>query len=224
MPTPRLVIVIFSLCLSCGAPAALAALDGQVLYTEGDVSIRSGGQQKEAAVGDRLGAGDIVRTGAQSLAVIDLANGTTVKLREKTSLAIDSIGQETTVNLTAGGAFASIARKLSGHFSVRTSSAVAGVRGTRFFVAYGRTIDSQPDVWLCVSAGTVEVALPATGRSVLVREGAGINIAGGEKLTVPRPYPWTRRLNWNMDPAEGAVVDSTNLDQAYSDLLDQDYD
>jgi ferric-dicitrate binding protein FerR (iron transport regulator) len=224
MRISRPMMVVCAFWLACGVPAALAALDGQLMFAEGDVSIRSAGQQREAAIGDRLGAGDIVETGAQSLAVIDLGNGTTIKLRQKTSLAIDSIGQETTVNLRTGGAFANIARKLTGHFSVRTSSAVAGVRGTRFFVAYGRTIDSQPDVWLCVSAGTVEVALPTTGRSVLVNEGAGINIVGGEKLTVPRPYPWTRKLNWNMDPTEGTVVDSTNLDQAYSDLLDQDYD
>jgi ferric-dicitrate binding protein FerR (iron transport regulator) len=224
MRTPGWVIVMSVLWLSCGIPAALAALDGQLLYTEGDVSIRSGADRREAAIGDRLGAGDVVETGAQSLAVIDLANDTTVKLREKTSLAIDSIGEETVVNLKSGGAFASIARKLAGHFSVRTDTAVAGVRGTRFFVAYGRTIDSMPDVWLCVSTGTVEVALPATGHSVLVHEGAGINIVGGEKLTVPRSYPWTRKLNWNMDPAQGRVVDGTDLEQAYSDLLDQDYD
>ena len=51
----------------------------------------------------------------------------------------------------------------------------------------------------------------------------GINIVGGQKLTAPRRYAWTRRLNWNTDPARGEVVDRTDLDQAYSDLLDQDY-
>lgn len=224
MRTPRLVIVLSTLCLALGFPAALCALEGHLLYIEGDVSIRSGAAAREAAIGDRLMAGDVVETGAQSLAVIDLANDTTVKLREKTTLAIDSIGEETVVNLRSGGAFASIAKKLSGHFSVRTATAVAGVRGTRFFVAYGRTVGSQPDVWLCVSAGTVDVALPAAGKSVLVHEGTGVTIVGGEKLTVPRPYPWTRKLNWNMDPAQGRVLDSTNLEQAYSDLLDQDYD
>jgi hypothetical protein len=107
---------------------------------------------------------------------------------------------------------------------VRTGTAVAGVRGTQFFIAYGRTIDSQPDIWLCVNAGTVEVTLPASGQSVFVKEGLGVNIVGGAKLTVPRSYPWTRKLNWNMDSKNGKVADVTNLDQAYSDLLDQDYD
>ncbi len=205
------------------SPAAFA-MNGQVLYMEGDVTVRSGSQEREAAIGDSLGAGDVVTTGSASLAVIDVGNATTLKLREKTTLALDSIGEQTAVTLTAGGVFTSIVRKLAGGFSVRTSSAVAGVRGTEFFVAYGRAIDRLPDVWLCVNQGTVEVTLPESGRSVLVREGLGINIVGGAKLTTPRRYPWTRRLNWNMDPAGGTVIDRTDLEQAYSDLLDQDYD
>jgi len=225
MRKKRIPALIVTLLWACVLPAALSALTGQVVYTEGDVAIRSGSSGvRDAAIGDKLGQGDVVQTAANALAVIDLANGTTVKLREKTTLAIDSIGEETVVSLRAGGAFASIVKKLTGHFSMRTGTAVAGVRGTQFFIAYGRTIDSQPDVWLCVNAGTVEVELPASGQTVLVKEGLGVNIVGGAKLTVPRRFPWTLRLNWNMDSQNGKVADSTNLDQAYSDLLDQDYD
>jgi ferric-dicitrate binding protein FerR (iron transport regulator) len=222
--TRRTATLLGVLALAILSPSALFALNGQVLYTEGDVTVRSGSQVRDAAIGDSLGPGDVVATGARSLAVIDMGNATTLKLREKTTLALDSIGEQAAVTLTAGGVFTTITRKLTGNFSVRTSSAVAGVRGTEFFVAYGRTIDRLPDVWLCVNQGAVEVALPETGQAVLVKEGTGINIVGGAKLTTPRRYPWTRRLNWNMDPGTGVVVDRTNLDQAYSDLLDQDYD
>jgi hypothetical protein len=208
----------------CFLPAAVFALSGQVTYTEGDVSIRSSSGVHPAQIGDALGTGDVIVTSAQSLAVIDLANGTTLKLREKTTLAIDSIGDQTTVNLTSGGVFTTIVGKLTGRFSVRTQSAVAGVRGTEFFVAYGRTIDAQPDVWLCVNSGIVDVAIPDTGQDVQVKAGLGINIVGGTKITTPRRYPWTRHLNWNVNPGGGKVQDSTSLEAAYSDLLDQDYD
>jgi ferric-dicitrate binding protein FerR (iron transport regulator) len=224
MKTSQAAAFLCALFLACLSPSAVFALNGQVLYTEGVVTVRSGSHDREATIGDSLGPGDVVTTGPSSLAVIDVGNATTLKLREKTVLALDSIGDQTAVTLTAGGVFTSIVRKLSGGFSVRTSSATAGVRGTQFFVAYGRTIDRLPDVWLCVNQGTVEVALPESSRTVLVKEGRGINIVGGEKLTTPRRYPWTRRLNWNMDPAGGAVVDRTDLEQAYSDLLNQDYD
>ena len=58
----------------------------------------------------------------------------------------------------------------------------------------------------------------------IIREGEGINIIGGEKLTEPKRYRWTKQLNWNMNPEIGDVQDRTDLNQAYSDLLDQDYD
>jgi ferric-dicitrate binding protein FerR (iron transport regulator) len=209
--------------LACLLPAALSALSGQVVYTEGDVSIRNGSQTHDAILGEPLNPGDVISTGAESLAVIDLANSTTLKLRPKTTLAIDSIGETTAVTLNAGGVFTHVLKKLTGRFSVKTQTAVAGVRGTEFFFAYGRTVDALPDVWLCVNSGAVDVSLPRTGASVVVREGFGINIVAGTKLTTPRNYPWTRRLNWNMDAAAGTVVDTTNLDEAYSDLLNQDY-
>jgi ferric-dicitrate binding protein FerR (iron transport regulator) len=216
-------VILICLLLSCLLPAALFALSGQVVYTEGDVSIRNGSQTHDAVLGEPLNPGDVISTGAQSLAVIDLANSTTLKLRPKTTLAIDSIGESTIVALNAGGVFIHVLKKLTGQFSVRASTTVAGVRGTEFFMAYGRTIDALPDVWLCVNSGAVDVSLPQTGQNVVVKEGFGINIVAGAKLTTPRDYPWTRRLNWNMDSARGTVEDTTNLDVAYSDLLNQDY-
>ncbi len=224
MRSKRAAALILASLLALIAPAAAGALNGQVTYTEGDVSVRTSSGEHPAQIGDALAAGDVIVTSAQSLAVIDLANGTTLKLREKTTLAIDSIGDLTSVNLSAGGVFTTIAGKLTGRFSVRTQSALAGVRGTEFFVAYGRTIDAEADVWLCVNSGIVDVSIPATGQDVQVKAGLGINIVGGTKITAPRRYPWTRRLNWNVNPGAGNVADSTSLEQAYSDLLDQDYD
>ena len=219
----RFFVLTCAVLLACLLPAALFALNGQVVYTEGDVSIRSGSQTHDAALGDPLGPGDVITTAAESLAVIDLSNSTILKLRARTSLAIDSIGESTSVTLNAGGVFTHVLKKLTGQFSMRTATTVAGVRGTEFFMAYGRTIDALPDVWLCVNSGTVEVALPQIGQTVLVKEGLGVNIVAGAKITTPRNYPWTRRLNWNMDSANGKVMDTTNLDEAYSDLLNQDY-
>jgi ferric-dicitrate binding protein FerR (iron transport regulator) len=213
-----------ALLLLLALPGAAFAVNGQIVYTEGDVAWRNGSNTHDAAIGDPLGPGDVLVTGARSIAVIDLGNGTTVKLKEKTTLSIDSIGESTSVKLTAGGAFTSIARKLTGRFSMNTQTAVAGVRGTEFFMAYGKTIDDQPDVWLCVNSGAVEVSIPQTGQTVIVPKGLGINIVAGAKITNPKSYPWTRKLNWNIDPRSGTVEDRTSLENAYSDLLDQDYD
>ena len=130
--TRRRAVLLFLLAL----PAAAFAVNGQIMYTEGDVAWRNGAAAHDAAIGDSLGPGDVITTCPQSLAVIDLANGTTLKLKEKTTLAIDSIGDATAVTLTAGAVFTTIAHKLTGRFSVNTQTAVAGVRGTELAIRY----------------------------------------------------------------------------------------
>lgn len=215
--------------LLLGATAAFAA-DGVIEYVDGDVTVVGGAGTVDAEFGMPIAEGDLVVTGADGLAVVRLNDRSQVKLRENTRIQIDSVSEQAAVTLNTGGVFARVARRTTGAaaraigFEVRTPSVVAGVRGTEFFVAYGRTIDEQPDLWLCVNEGAVEVAVPRTGQLTLVEEGEGINILGGLRATEPRFYPWTLDLNWGFDPGAGDIVDDTDLDGAYADLLDQDYD
>jgi ferric-dicitrate binding protein FerR (iron transport regulator) len=206
------------------AAAWVSALEGTLAYADGDVYVRHGGVESDASIGMSLGQGDVVRTGEDSVAVIDLGGEAEIKLRAATTLSLDSLSESVAVSLTRGGAFSKVTRRTIRDYTLKASTAVAGVRGTEFFVAYGRTIDALPDVWLCVAQGTVRVSLEGSPDTVLVEQGKGINIVGGSKLTRPRSYPWTRKLNWSMDARSGPVRDRTNLDRAYSDLLDQDYD
>ncbi len=146
----------------------VVGITGRIVYIEGDVAVMSGGDTRSAQIGDPIQQGDTVSTEALSLAILDLSNGTTVKLREKTTLAIDSLGDAAAVTLKAGGLFTSIAHHLVGTFDVKASNAIAGVRGTQFFVAYGRTVDATPDIWLCVQEGAVQVDLATAGQTVVV--------------------------------------------------------
>ena len=208
--------------LACGLPAA--ALTGQIVYADGEVSVSRGGAAEPAEIGDTVKAGDTIVTGRDGTAIITVQGQADIKLREATTLVLDRLDDQVAISLKTGGVFSRVARTLDRRYTIVTDAAVAGVRGTEFFVAYGRKIDDLRDVWLCVNEGTVEVQIPAASQTVLVEEGTGINIVGGTTLTSPRRYPWTRRLNWNVDAARGGVSDRTDLDQAYSDLLDQDYD
>ena len=204
-------------------PFTVSALDGKILYTEGTVTVTTGGSSQDAGPGTTVSAGDVVSTGADGLAVVDLSNATQIKLRENTSVTIGALGDNTQVSLSAGALFTRILGKLAGTFSVQAGMTTAGVRGTEFFVAFGRTVDQEPDVWLCVNSGTVDVSVASSGQHVLVPAGKGINIIGGAKLTPPRGYRWTKGLNWNMDPSSGSVEDHTSMNQAYDDLLNHDY-
>lgn len=192
-------------------------------YLEGEVIIKRNQEELEGDFGMDLMEGDIVFTSDSSLAILSMDGGRVVKLRENSSLKLENLSRNTSLELTKGGVFSRVDHIINGQFEIRTESVVAGVRGTEFFISFGRTVDETPDIWLCVNDGTVEVALQETGESVLVNEGEGINIPGGLKLTTPEFYEWTKELNWNTDPAEGDVRDETNLDGAYADLLDQDY-
>jgi hypothetical protein len=206
------------------AAGRVAAVDGDVVYTYGQVLIHRNPEAVPAEIGMTVGEGDVIETAGDAMAVISLVDGAEIKLRENTTLSLDSLGRSVSVRLASGSVFSRVNRHLVSGFSVKTETAVMGVRGTEFFVAYGRRIDSYRDVWVCVNTGSVEVAILETRDTLIVEQGKGINIVGGTNLTSPQRYPWTRKLNWNLDPAAGAVEDRTDLDQAYSDLLDQDYD
>lgn len=204
-------------------PGGLLAAQAQIAYMEGAVGVERSGAAIGASIGMPLETGDFVVTGATGIAVVALTPQTTIKTRENTRVRIDALGDNARVNLTSGGLFSRILGHLTGTYEVTTPTAVAGVRGTEFFIAYGRTVEEAPDLWLCVNSGTVAVSIPQTGKSVSVPAGKGINILSGTTLTDPRAYKWTKNLNWNMDPAKAPVLDNTKLDQAYTDLLNQDY-
>lgn len=197
-------------------PAVLRAVVGKV-------EVQSGGKTEPGKDGRVLAEGDTLISGAGASAVVELADGTKLKLaqrsRAKLSLPKPKAPQ-TTIELLAGGVFAKVAKRArEAEFRVRAQEAVAAVRGTRFFTAYGR----GADLWVCVDEGAVNVSAPNADRPLAVPAGKGILIKGGKDLTKPQAYDWTKKLNWNMDAGSGDILDRTDLDKAYSDLLDQDY-
>lgn len=215
-----------SICLLFGLSVAVSAQDGRVEYVEGEVWIDSSGTREVADFGSPVSAGDLVTTGSDGIAIVTVGSGAQIKLRENTVVEIHEAISSGSVDLRQGGIFARVSRSVAGGraFQVSTPTVVAGVRGTEFFIAYGRTIEELPDVWLCVNEGSVEIAVREVDTTTIVNEGEGVNILSGVRTTDPQFYPWTTELNWNFDPDEGEVRDTTDLDGAYSDLLDQDYD
>lgn len=95
-----------------------------------------------------------------------------------------------------------------------------GVRGTELFASYG----TGKDVWMCVNEGIVSVRSKKEKKGTLVKAGEGVVVKKGKWTSKPKPLAWTKKLNWNMDPASGDVVNKVSIESAYSDLLDEDYD
>ena len=198
--------------------------ESHISYMEGDVTILRGTEELQGDFGLTIKKDDVIQTGKTSLAILELEDRGTLKLREDTQLILDDLGDKMTVSLKSGGLFSRIKKIFGLEYEVRTVSTVAGVRGTEFFMAYGRKIEETEDLWLCVNEGAVQVSILKSMESILVNEGEGITIPAGTRLTKPKYYSWTENLNWNTDPGKGELFDNTDLNAAYEDLRDFDYD
>lgn len=203
------------------------APSARLVHAAGDVTIESKDGGRLGKSGSSLAPGESVTTAAGAVAVIELPDGTRLKLRESSRLAVTLPGPKSQVTeafLSFGSAFAKVKKRLAGQqFKVRTPEAVAAVRGTEFFTAYGRAKGKSRDLWVCVNEGAVELETTKSKKPLLVPAGKGVLIKSGVDLTKPQAYDWTKTLNWNMDADSGDIEDKTNLDGAYADLLDQDY-
>lgn len=222
------VLASFAVLLAAG-PASAKPTEpaARLAFVSGDVTVETKDGGRLGAAGEPLANGDAVATAEKAVAVVELADGTRLKLRESSRLALRLPGPRETVTevlLSLGSAFAKVTKRLPGaEFRVRTPTAVAAVRGTEFFTAYGRDDGRARDLWVCVNEGAVEVNTTAAKAPVTVPAGKGVLIKKGLDTAKPQAFDWTKTLNWNMDPARGALEDRTNLDAAYADLLDQDY-
>jgi hypothetical protein len=124
-----------------------------ISYLEGTVTIDGASAQ----IGDTVPLGAVVRTSAGSLVDIEFNTRNALRLSENTTLVFNprnlQIGSE-----LRQGALTLVLKKLfvgaNGEgFRVRTPSAVAGVRGTSFFMK----IESPTSTYVCACNGAVEV-------------------------------------------------------------------
>jgi len=140
------------------APAQSAAL---VEGVQMPAWLERGADRKPLAVGMELKAGDTVKTGAGSRALVKFSEGSLVKLGENASLAI------TDINADSDGIFKAALRVAEGAFrfttnllqktrrrevSVRVATVTAGIRGTDF---WGKSAPERQVV--CLIEGAIEV-------------------------------------------------------------------
>ena len=134
-----------SLALAFGTPAAWAADIGQVKVAKGTVTIDRAGASIPATVGTRLQASDVVRTGSDGSVGITMTDNSLLSAGPNSVLALDRYDFD---EVTSEGRFDASLRKgtlavVSGRLakqsrdamSIRTPSAVLGVRGTEFVVS-----------------------------------------------------------------------------------------
>ena len=168
-------------------------------------------------------------TGKGAIIILDLKDGSKIKLSSRSKIQINNLktkNKPTTTSLVTGNAFFSILKSKitkKSKFKVRTKTAALGVRGTSFFVSYGKD-EVNNDIWMCVNEGLVSVRARKVKNTTFVKAGQGVQIASHNSISEPRALAWTSRLNWNMNPLQGNIKNTVNIEDAYLDILDQDYD
>jgi ferric-dicitrate binding protein FerR (iron transport regulator) len=203
---------------------------GKVLYIKGKAVSKEEGKKAvflkkgSAVVNERY-----YKTAKNSLLIIALTDGSKIKLNPSSNIFLSrpvNKKKPMTSKLIKGSSFFNVLKsKLikRDKFIVKTKFASLGVRGTEFFVSYGKGKKPQ-DMWMCVNEGLVAVKRKSGKRETLVKEGEGVQVSKRDGVTAPTPLPWTKSLNWNMNVRKGDVINKVNIEDAYSDPLDKDYD
>ncbi|HEX8456815.1 MAG TPA: FecR domain-containing protein [Pyrinomonadaceae bacterium] len=88
-------------------------------------------------VGEQIGKGVRVRTAKDSGAVVRLADGSRVEMRERSEFSITQNGQGVTLHLDRGDMIVEAAKQGAGHLFVATPDSLVSVKGTIFAVGSG---------------------------------------------------------------------------------------
>ena len=124
---------------------ASAAEIGQVKVVKGQVDVERKGQTMPARVGLRLETADVVRTGADGSVGITMADNSLLSAGPNTILSLERFDYDPTTNhgrfdtQLQKGSLSVISGRLAKQspdaMTVRTPSAILGVRGTEFVVS-----------------------------------------------------------------------------------------
>ena len=160
-----MIILVFAVAVGVVSKSVAETVKGAVAVsaTSGDVKAKvSDGDWKNVAVNNVLPQGAVLRTGADSKVKLVLDNGNKVVVGPLSQISIISLANDygaskntTDLELENGSARAVVAKLSSGSsdFTIRTPTAVAGVRGTDFAVE----INEDMATMVTVFDGSVEV-------------------------------------------------------------------
>ena len=148
---------LFALLVLMAAAAGIPAFSADrasIVYTEGTVTLNG----SPAAVGDEVPAGALVQTGADSLCQIVFNARNIIHMAAETSMRLDPSVVSRGATLQKG-TIAMVLRNLApgkpgeARFSIRTSSTVAGVRGTCFLVR----VEDDNNTYICCCNGAIHL-------------------------------------------------------------------
>ena len=137
-------------------------------------------------VGEQLQKGERVRTAKDSDAVLRLADGSTVEMRERSEFSVTQNMRGVTVRLDRGDVIVEAAKQLNGRLYVQTPDSLVSVKGTIFAVESG-TKGSR----VSVVEGEVKVDHAGKEETLLPGDQTTTN-SNLDKAPVPQTVAWSR--------------------------------
>ena len=168
-------IIVLIIFLNSGITASTMRL----LKIEGNVTLQDvNGDDKSLVDNMRFTSGDVLNTGAQSLASIALDDSKTVTLEENSRATFNQSRNMLQIDLQSGGLFFDVNKPLEDDetFDIVTSTMTVGIRGTSGYVF----VDNQGLTSIILTTGTVHVVgiNPTTG------ETKQTTVSSGHRATV----------------------------------------
>ncbi len=219
---------IISLLFLFGFAAVGFSQTADVVYVDGWVDIKAGGDQFEARAGDMLRTGDSIITGDDSYAELEQKSLSTITVKPNSIFMLQEregeSGKETVLSTTVGSVSFKFGKLFGREPAIATPSMTAGVRGTEF------TVYAAEDGTSLVAVTSGLVTVSSRGASVDLAADEGVEVkageAPGEKFKLKG-----RELDfstWNSekynalvsDPVKGLEGLSKQIDSFIADIKD----
>ena len=196
------------------------AQDGKIVFLKGEIKING----VKSKMGAPISYGDEIETLNKALAIIKVNPKTSLKLKSNTKVTIEKPTKNKLIEsysyvLKGGEMFVKATKTQDKDYKVKSNHITFGVRGTQFFV----TASKDKKSWMCVNEGIVQVSLEGQKRSVEVKAGQGVKIFSN-LLPEVKEYPWTKKLNWEMQGSFDQIDDKVNINELNYDIEELNYE
>ncbi|HEX8560242.1 MAG TPA: FecR domain-containing protein [Pyrinomonadaceae bacterium] len=169
-------------------------LAATVESADGELYRVSETESRALRTGEQIQKGERVRTSKGSHAVLRLADGSLVEMRERSEVSVTENGKGVTVKLERGDVAVEAAKQRERHLYVATPDSLVSVTGTIFLVGSG-TKGSR------VSVVEGEVRVNHAGKDDVLRPGE--QVTTNARL---EPVPLTQEVAWSRNAARYAQL------------------
>lgn len=177
-----------------GAHASESVPEGRITRVSGSVSVLRGGQVQVGAPGDGVYASDGIRTGADSRAEVTFIDGSILTVGPESEVVVATFAPDpeesnAVLDLLAGIVRVTVNKATDwGRFDVRTTTAVASVRGTDYLVE-----SNEAGSAVFVAEGRVAVSSRAGAGTAVLRAGQGVDVTAAYEPLVVKLWGAKRR-------------------------------